>query len=319
LCCKSLFALVIKNSPGCRRDFRVKMWGTSSPTDKLTGDLGNVIEAAQIGVRRSDRLTAGKSSPGNFGLLQHGIIPGSCHMKAQGISSPATHERSRSVGAYVGLTTRRHASGAIDWTGRTSKCVVTPCPAVSFRSGRRAADPRAKVVSAKGLGDEACQAKGAPQGHSRRRAQARGHSAPHVDRPNRAGRRRRPPRNEQTRSQSSRSTAGKMSCRDDGGGEIAIFCELSIRKTALATLIHQRRPTPSCGGQAPTAERTVGPARTIAESLTSKPGIREHYRHITTCFVTARRRVARTVVPALQNVKNQHFSAKTCFVQRSPG
>jgi ABC transporter substrate binding protein len=43
-CCKSLFALVIKNSPGCRRDFRVKMWGTSSPDDKLTGDLGNAIE-----------------------------------------------------------------------------------------------------------------------------------------------------------------------------------------------------------------------------------------------------------------------------------
>src|SRR6516225_3868572 len=69
-CCKSLFALVIKNSPGCRRDFRVKMWGTSSPDDKLTGDLGNVIEATQIGDRRSDRLTAGKLSPGSFGLLQ---------------------------------------------------------------------------------------------------------------------------------------------------------------------------------------------------------------------------------------------------------
>jgi hypothetical protein len=69
-CCKSLFALVIKNSPGCRRDFRVKMWGTSSPDDKLTGDLGNAIETTQIGGRRSDRLTAGKLSPGNFGLLQ---------------------------------------------------------------------------------------------------------------------------------------------------------------------------------------------------------------------------------------------------------
>src|SRR5262249_49761472 len=55
-----------------------------------------------------------------------------------------------------------------------------------------------------------------------------------------------------------------------------IFCELSIGETALATLIHQRRLTPSCGGQVPTAERTVGPARMIAESLTSKPGIREH-------------------------------------------
>jgi hypothetical protein len=68
--CARLFALVIKNSPGCRRDFRVKMWGTSSPDDKLSDDLGNVIEITQIGASRSDRLTTGKLSPGNFGLLQ---------------------------------------------------------------------------------------------------------------------------------------------------------------------------------------------------------------------------------------------------------
>src|SRR5499433_1653222 len=49
-------------------------------------------------------------------------------------------------------------------------------------------------------------------------------------------------------------------------------------KFNVATLIHQRRLTPSCGGQAPTAERTGGPARMIAESLTPKPGIREHIR-----------------------------------------
>ena len=67
---KSLFALVIKNSLGRRRDFRVKMWGTSSPDDKLTGDLGNVIEATSIGGRRSDFFTAGKLAPGNLGLLQ---------------------------------------------------------------------------------------------------------------------------------------------------------------------------------------------------------------------------------------------------------
>src|SRR5262249_31648625 len=78
-CCKSLFALVITIPPGCRRDFRVKMWGTSSPDDKLTGDLGNVIETTQIGGRRSDRLTAGNLSPGNFGLLQHNLPkPDSC-------------------------------------------------------------------------------------------------------------------------------------------------------------------------------------------------------------------------------------------------
>jgi hypothetical protein len=69
-CCKSLFALVIKNSPGRRRVFRVKMWGTSSPDDKLTGDLGNVIEAISIDDRGSDCLAAGKLAPGNLGLLQ---------------------------------------------------------------------------------------------------------------------------------------------------------------------------------------------------------------------------------------------------------
>ena len=68
-CCKSFFALVIKISFGCTRDFRVNMWGTSLPEDKL-GDLGNVIEATSIGVRRSDFFTARKLAPGNLGLLQ---------------------------------------------------------------------------------------------------------------------------------------------------------------------------------------------------------------------------------------------------------
>ena len=38
------------------------------------------------------------------------------------IDDPARFARSRSVGAYVGLTSRRHASGEIDWSGRISKC-----------------------------------------------------------------------------------------------------------------------------------------------------------------------------------------------------
>jgi len=38
------------------------------------------------------------------------------------IDNPARFKRSRSVGAYVGLTTRRHASGEVDWSGRISKC-----------------------------------------------------------------------------------------------------------------------------------------------------------------------------------------------------
>src|SRR5262249_44497747 len=69
-CCKSLFALPIKNSPGYRRDVRVKMWGTSSPDDKLVSDLAKATEAIKIAACRSDRLMAGKLSPRNFGLLQ---------------------------------------------------------------------------------------------------------------------------------------------------------------------------------------------------------------------------------------------------------
>ena len=38
------------------------------------------------------------------------------------IDDPTRFKRSRSVGAYTGLTTRRYASGETDWTGRISKC-----------------------------------------------------------------------------------------------------------------------------------------------------------------------------------------------------
>ena len=60
------------------------------------------------------------------------------------------------------------------------------------------------------------------------------------------------------------------------------FLRAPERATALSTLIHQRRLTPSCGGHVPTAERTVGPARMIVESLTPRPGIREQNRSTTT-------------------------------------
>lgn len=38
------------------------------------------------------------------------------------IDDPRRFKRSRSVGAYLGLTPRRHASGQVDWSGRISKC-----------------------------------------------------------------------------------------------------------------------------------------------------------------------------------------------------
>jgi hypothetical protein len=50
---------------------------------------------------------------------------------------------------------------------------------------------------------------------------------------------------------------------------LALRC--SNEQNALHTLIHQRHLTPSCGGRAPTAERTMDPARTSKESLASRP------------------------------------------------
>jgi len=58
------------------------------------------------------------------------------------------------------------------------------------------------------------------------------------------------------------------------------FLRASERATAISTLIRQRRLTPSCGGHAPTAKRTVGPARIAVESLTPRPGIREQNRPV---------------------------------------
>jgi hypothetical protein len=69
-CCKRLFAPLIENFPGCRRGYRVNMWGTSSHGDELTGDFANELDAISINDRGLFRLSAGKLSHGNLGLLQ---------------------------------------------------------------------------------------------------------------------------------------------------------------------------------------------------------------------------------------------------------
>src|SRR6516164_9851073 len=218
-CCKSLFALLIKNSPDCRRNFRVKMWGTSSPDDKLTGDLGNVIEPTQSGGRRLVRVMAGKLSPGNFRLLQHGVIPGSCHTKAQGISSPEMHEailmRPRNewraaMEYYVGLDVSLK---------QTSICVVNQVGSV-VREGVVDSEPEAiaAFVRSKAPGTVRVGLNNETKGFLR--------------------------------------YGGKRCpCRGDGDGEIArFFASFQSERLRFATLIHQRRLTPSFGGQVPTAE-----------------------------------------------------------------
>src|SRR5215475_10378421 len=92
---------MIKNSPGCTRDFRLAMWGTSSPGEKLASDLGSPIEATPIEGRRSNRLVAGKSPPPNFGLLQQ-----------------YRHKREvRGESAFVPLVGVKRTSAAISYVG----------------------------------------------------------------------------------------------------------------------------------------------------------------------------------------------------------
>src|SRR5438552_17454294 len=70
---KVLFAPSIANFSSCKRGFRVNMWGTSSPGDKLTGDFGNEPDATSISDRGLFRLLATNLSPGVFRLLQHNL------------------------------------------------------------------------------------------------------------------------------------------------------------------------------------------------------------------------------------------------------
>jgi transposase len=93
------------------------------------------------------------------------------------IDDPTRFKRSRSVGAYVGLTTRRYASGETDWTGRISKWGDK-----MLRGSQCPAHPRSKVVDAESLGHPACEAKRAPQSQGCRRSKACRHSASNVDR-----------------------------------------------------------------------------------------------------------------------------------------
>jgi hypothetical protein len=70
---------VIKISFGCVRDFCVKMWGTSSPEDKLAGNVANVIGAISTGGRRLGFFYSKKLAPSNLGLLQQYLPqPDSC-------------------------------------------------------------------------------------------------------------------------------------------------------------------------------------------------------------------------------------------------
>jgi hypothetical protein len=100
------------------------MWGTSSPEDKLAGDLGNVIGATSIGGRRYDFFTARNLGPGNLGLLQQYLaITGLMHcskLHPHSITSLA-------VESSVGGTIRPSTSAVLRLTGQAEVYDAVPC------------------------------------------------------------------------------------------------------------------------------------------------------------------------------------------------
>ena len=60
-----------------------------------------------------------------------GAITALCFLAT--IDDPTRFKRSRSVGAYVGLTTRRYASGEVDWTGQSRNAATNCCEVTSTR------------------------------------------------------------------------------------------------------------------------------------------------------------------------------------------
>jgi transposase len=80
------------------------------------------IEQQIAGLDRKVMKLARSDSQVRTFMTAPGIGPITALLFKATIDDPMRFSRSRNVGAYLGLTPRRHASGEIDWTGRISKC-----------------------------------------------------------------------------------------------------------------------------------------------------------------------------------------------------
>lgn len=71
--------------------------------------------------RRVHQLAKGHKQTSAF-MTVPGVGPMTALAFLATVDDPSRFRRARAVGAYVGLTPRRYASGEVDWTGRISKC-----------------------------------------------------------------------------------------------------------------------------------------------------------------------------------------------------
>ena len=98
------------------------------------------------------------------------------------IDDPGRFKRSRSVGAYVGLTTRRYASGEIDWTGRISKCGDKMLRSYLYEAANVLLTRVAKWSALKAWGIRLAKRSGLRKAKVAVARKPCGHSAPDVDR-----------------------------------------------------------------------------------------------------------------------------------------
>jgi transposase len=81
-----------------------------------------VVRREIAGVTRKLLALARNNNESRRLMTAPGIGPINALAFCAAIDEPSRFRRSRSVGAYFGLTPRRYASGEVDWTGRISKC-----------------------------------------------------------------------------------------------------------------------------------------------------------------------------------------------------
>jgi transposase len=96
------------------------------------------------------------------------------------IDDPARFHRSRDVGAHLGLTPKKYASGETDRNGGISKCGDAAMRAVLYQSALALLTRLKKVFRHPGLGARHCQAPRSSPSGRRGRTQACRVDAPYL-------------------------------------------------------------------------------------------------------------------------------------------
>ena len=79
------------------------------------------VDHERLALERQIKWLAKENKQTRAFMTVPGIGPMTALAFLSGIDDPDRFTRSRTVGAYLGLTPRRHASGEVDWSGRISK------------------------------------------------------------------------------------------------------------------------------------------------------------------------------------------------------